>query len=53
MNRNHDRAQRLVESWPSWKKEVSLTKYSTTSSNASAEGKGAGVAKVREDRKVK
>lgn len=27
---NHSRAQKMVDSWPTWKKEVSLTKYSTS-----------------------
>lgn len=30
---NHARAKRMVDSWPSWKKEVSLTKYSTQASS--------------------
>lgn len=27
---NHSRAQKMVDSWPTWKREVSLTKYSTS-----------------------
>lgn len=29
---NFDRAQKIVESWPSWKQDISLTKYSCKSS---------------------
>ena len=31
---NQDRAQKAVDSWPSWKKEVSLTKYSSSKNGA-------------------
>lgn len=27
---NHSRAQKMVDSWPTWKRDVSLTKYSTS-----------------------
>lgn len=30
---NHSRAQKMVDSWPSWKKDVSLTKHSIHTSN--------------------
>ena len=30
---NHIRAKKMVESWPSWKKDVSLTIYSNQPSN--------------------
>lgn len=31
---NHTKAQKMVDSWPAWKKEVSLTKHSAQSSMA-------------------
>lgn len=31
---NHERAKKSVESWPSWKREVSLTKYSSSSTGS-------------------
>lgn len=31
-NDNQERAKKAVEGWPSWKKEISLTKYSCPSS---------------------
>ena len=37
-NDNHSRAQKIVDSWPSWKKEVSLTKYSTASPKSCLSG---------------
>ena len=37
-NDNHSRAQKVVDSWPSWKKEVSLTKHSTSSSRTCMNG---------------
>ncbi|GGY83666.1 hypothetical protein [Marinobacter zhanjiangensis] len=28
IKRNHERAQHIVNSWPTWKREFSITKYS-------------------------
>lgn len=28
IKKNHERAQEIVNSWPTWKKEFSITKYS-------------------------
>jgi len=33
LEENHTRAQKMVDSWPAWKKEVSLTKHSVQASN--------------------
>jgi len=33
---NLSRAQKMVSDWPSWKKDVSLTKHSATRSNVKA-----------------
>lgn len=34
LEENHTRAQKMVDSWPAWKKEVSLTKHSIQAPNA-------------------
>jgi hypothetical protein len=31
INKNHERAERIVDSWPEWKKEVILTRHSNES----------------------
>lgn len=36
---NHERAKKTVESWPAWKKEVSLTKYSCSTQNLETESR--------------
>ncbi len=28
IHKNHERAERIVDSWPEWKKEVILTRHS-------------------------
>ncbi len=39
LSENHTRAKKMVNSWPDWKKEVSLTKYSTNSSSRDSNAK--------------
>ena len=36
LNENHARAKEVVDSWPSWKREVSLTKRASQLSSSSA-----------------